>query len=44
MAMQFTSIAIPNIAAEFQPQWGPLLRKLRIQKILPKWWVPQHEK
>ncbi len=44
MAMQFASIAIQNIAAEFQPQWGPIVRKLRIQKILPEWWVPQHQK
>lgn len=44
MADQFMSIAIQNIAAEFQPQWGPLVRKLRIQKILPEWWVPRHEK
>jgi hypothetical protein len=44
MAIQFASIAIQNIAAEFQPQWGPLVRKLRIQKILPEWWVPRHEK
>jgi hypothetical protein len=44
MAMQFTSIAIQNIAAEFQPQWGRVVRKLHIQKILPEWWVPPHEK
>jgi hypothetical protein len=44
MAFQFMSIAIQNIAAEFQPQWGPIVRKLRIQKILPEWWVPQHQK
>jgi len=44
MAMQFTSIAIQNVAAEFQPQWGPLVRKLRINKIIPEWWVPQHKK
>jgi hypothetical protein len=44
MTMQFTSIAIQNIAAEFQPQWGPIVRKLRIQKLLPEWWVPRHEK
>jgi hypothetical protein len=44
MAFQFTSIAIQNMAPEFQPQWGPLVRKLRIQKILPEWWVPQHVK
>ncbi len=44
MAMQFASIAIQNVAAEFQPQWGPIVRKLRIQKIIPEWWVPQHEK
>ena len=44
MAFQFMSIAIQNIAAEFQPQWGPLVRKLRINKILPEWWAPQREK
>ena len=44
MTFQFASIAIQNIAAEFQPQWGPIVRKLRIQKILPEWWVPLHEK
>jgi hypothetical protein len=44
MAFQFMSIAIQNIAAEFQPQWGPLVRRLRIQKLIPAWWVPQHEK
>jgi hypothetical protein len=43
MAFQFTSIAIQNIAAEFQPQWGPIVRKLRINKIIPEWWVPKHE-
>jgi hypothetical protein len=42
MTIQFMNITIQNIAAEFQPQWGPLVRKLRIQKILPEWWVPQH--
>jgi len=44
MAFQFAGIAIQNVAAEFQPQWGPIARKLRIQKILPEWWVPQHDK
>jgi hypothetical protein len=44
MAFQLGSIAIQNIAAEFQPEWGPLARKLHIQKILPEWWVPKHEK
>jgi hypothetical protein len=44
MAAQFAGIAIQNIAAEFQPQWGPIVRKLRINKIIPEWWLPQHEK
>jgi hypothetical protein len=44
MAAQFAGIAIQNIAAEFQPQWGPIVRKLRINKIIPEWWVPRHEK
>jgi hypothetical protein len=43
IAFQFMSIAIQNVAAEFQPQWGPIARKLRIQKVLPEWWVPRHE-
>jgi len=43
IAFQFMSIAIQNVAAEFQPQWGPIARKLRIQKILPEWWVPRHD-
>ncbi len=43
IAFQFMSIGIQNVAAEFQPQWGPIVRKLRIQKILPEWWVPRHE-
>ena len=43
IAFQFMSIAIQNVAAEFQPQWGPIVRKLRIQKILPAWSVPRHE-
>jgi len=44
MAFQLTGIAIQNIAAEFQPQWGPIVRKLRINKVIPEWWVPQHQK
>jgi len=40
MAMQFATVAIHNLAAEFQPQWGPIVRKLRIPKLLPEWWVP----
>jgi len=43
MAFQFGGIAIQNIATEFQPQWGPVVRKLRINKIIPEWWVPKHE-
>ncbi len=43
MASEFLQIAIGNIATEFEPQWGPLAKKLRIPKILPAWWVPQHE-
>jgi hypothetical protein len=43
MAFQLAGIAIQNIAAEFQPQWGPVVRKLRINKVIPEWWVPKHE-
>jgi hypothetical protein len=42
MAAQFATVAIHNLAAEFQPQWGPIVRKLRIPKLLPEWWVPVH--
>ena len=42
MAMQFATIAIHNLAAEFQPQWGPIMKKLRITNLLPEWWGPLH--
>jgi hypothetical protein len=42
IAVQFATVAIHNLAAEFQPQWGPIVRKLRIPKLLPEWWVPLH--
>jgi hypothetical protein len=42
MASEFLQIAIGNVATEFEPQWGPLAKKLHFQKILPAWWVPQH--
>jgi len=42
MAIQFGAKAIGNIATEFQPQWGPIVQKLRIDKLLPEWWVPEH--
>ena len=41
IATQFATVAIHNIAAEFQPQWGPIVKKLRIPKLLPEWWVPR---
>jgi hypothetical protein len=41
IAAQFATLAIHNLAAEFYPQWGPIVRKLRIPKLLPEWWVPQ---
>jgi hypothetical protein len=43
MASEFLRIAIGNTATEFEPKWGPWAKKLRIPKILPAWWVPQHE-
>jgi len=42
MASEFLQIAIGNVATEFEPQWGPWAKKLRLPKILPAWWVPQH--
>ena len=43
MAMQFGTLAVRNVAVEFEPQWGPLVRKLRILKLIPEWWTPQHK-
>ena len=37
---QFSAVAVRNLAAEFQPQWAPIVRILRIPKLLPEWWVP----
>jgi len=42
VASEFLQIAIGNVATEFEPQWGPLAKKIHLQKILPAWWVPQH--
>jgi hypothetical protein len=42
MASEFLQIAIGNIATEFEPQWGPWAKKIRLPKILPAWWVPRH--
>ena len=43
MAAEFATIAIGNVAAEFEPQWGPVVKKLRIPKILPRWWTHSGE-
>ena len=42
MAAQLGTVAIHNLAAEFQPQWGPIVKKLHINTLLPEWWVPRH--
>jgi hypothetical protein len=42
MASEFLQIGIGNILTEFEPQWGPWAKKLRIPKILPGWWVREH--
>jgi hypothetical protein len=42
MASEFLQIAIGNIATEFEAQWGPWAKKMRLPKFLPAWWVPQH--
>ena len=43
MAMQFGTLALRNVAVEFEPQWGPFVRKLRIPKLIPGWWTPEHK-
>jgi hypothetical protein len=42
MASEFLQIGIGNVLTEFEPQWGPWAKKLRIPKLLPGWWVPEH--
>jgi hypothetical protein len=42
MASEFMQIGIGNVITEFEPQWGPLAKKLRMPKLLPGWWVPEH--
>lgn len=34
--------AFANIAREYSPEWGPIIQKLHIPKIIPAWWVPEH--
>ena len=43
MASEFLQIGIGNVLTEFEPQWGPWAKKLRIPKLLPAWWVPAHK-
>jgi hypothetical protein len=42
MASEFLQTGIGNVITEFEPQWGPWAKKLRIPKLLPGWWVPEH--
>jgi hypothetical protein len=42
MASEFLQIGIGNVLTEFEPQWGPWAKKLRIPKLLPGWWAPEH--
>jgi hypothetical protein len=41
MALQMGTLALKNVAVEFEPQWGPLLQKLRIPKLIPEWWTKE---
>jgi hypothetical protein len=40
MGTEFLGIAIANVSREFEPQWGPIVRKLHIPTIVPAWWDP----
>jgi len=42
MASEFLQIGMGNVITEFEPQWGPWAKRLRIPKLLPGWWVPEH--
>ena len=37
---QIGNKAISNIITEFEPSWGPFARKLKVPKLLPRWWTP----
>jgi hypothetical protein len=41
MVMQMGTLALKNVAVEFEPQWGPLVQKLRIPKLIPEWWTKE---
>jgi hypothetical protein len=42
VASEFLQIGIGNVLTEFEPQWGPWAKRLRMPKLLPGWWVPEH--
>jgi hypothetical protein len=42
MTASIGTAALGNIFNEFEPEWGPVYRKLHIPNILPTWWVPKH--
>ena len=31
--------AVRNILTEFRPEWSPVLRRIRIPRVLPEWWT-----
>lgn len=41
-AGELGAIAIGHVITEFEPEWGPWAKKIRLPKILPAWWVPEH--
>ena len=42
MATEFLQLGIGNVITEFQPEWGPWAQKIRLPRILPAWWAPEH--
>jgi len=43
MLEQIGGHAMGNVLIEFEPTWGPIAKKLRIPRILPEWWTPEHK-
>jgi hypothetical protein len=41
VSTEFLGITAANISREFAPQWGPVVHKLHIPRIVPPWWVPE---
>ena len=42
MVTNLAGRAVVNLIAEYEPEWIPLARRIKLRHILPAWWTPQH--